>query len=77
MHITFSEILLILVVALIVIKPQQLPQVARTLGQWFRWMRQTSTRIQQEIQRPLDLFSYEDQQKNLRETKKETDEVNS
>lgn len=76
MHISFSEVLLVLIVALLVIKPQQLPQAARAVGRWFQWMRQTSAKIQREMEKPLDLFSYEDEQRKLRETKK-VDEVNS
>jgi len=59
MHISFSEILLILIVALLVIKPAHLPEAAKTLGRWFKWMRQTSDKIKKEIEKPLDLFSSE------------------
>lgn len=58
MHINFSEIMLVLIVALLVIKPDRLPETARALGRWFSWMRQTSQKIKQEMEKPLDLFSY-------------------
>jgi len=39
MHVSFSEIVLILLVALLVIKPERLPEVATTLGQWLKGIR--------------------------------------
>ncbi len=45
-----SEILLILVIALIVIKPEQLPGVAQKLGEALRIFRQTVTKIKNEIE---------------------------
>jgi len=51
MHI--SEILLILVVALLVIKPEKLPGVAYTLGKWLKWVREATTEIKHAIEKPL------------------------
>lgn len=75
MHISFSEILLILIVALLVIKPAHLPDAARTLGRWFRWLRQTNEKIKTEMQKPLDLFSYQNAQIKTQSAKKEIDEI--
>lgn len=54
MHISFSEILLILLVALLVIKPEHLPDAAISLGRWLKWARQTITKIKQDIEEPLE-----------------------
>lgn len=62
MHISFSELLVILVVALLVIKPAQLPEVARSLARFIKWFRKTSTNIKQEI----DIFS---ESKNMKDDK--------
>ncbi|MHB1948910.1 MAG: Sec-independent protein translocase subunit TatA/TatB [Gammaproteobacteria bacterium] len=49
MHIPFSEILVILIVALLVIKPERLPEVALKLGRLIKWMRQSITKIKSSI----------------------------
>lgn len=38
-NIGFSELILILLVAFVIVGPQDLPKVARTLGRWVRKMR--------------------------------------
>lgn len=53
MHISFSEILVILLVALLVIKPEHLPDAAFALGRWIKWLRQTTAKIKNEITEPL------------------------
>ena len=62
MHISFSEILLILLVALLVIKPEHLPDAAITLGRWLKWGRQTITKIKQEIEEPLEKITASNKQ---------------
>lgn len=54
MHISLSEILVILLVALLVIKPEHLPDAAFTLGRLIKWFRKTATKIKREIEEPLD-----------------------
>lgn len=54
MHISFGEILVILLVTLLVIKPEQLPRVARALGRAVRWLRQTTGKITAELEQPLE-----------------------
>jgi sec-independent protein translocase protein TatB len=49
MHIPFSEILVILIVALLVIKPERLPEVALKLGRLVKWMRQSIAKIKTAI----------------------------
>jgi len=41
MNIHFSELMLVIVVALLVIKPQQLPGLALRLGKLIAWARQS------------------------------------
>lgn len=49
MNIHFSEILIILLVAFIVIKPERLPEIARLLGGWFTWMHKATIRVKRYI----------------------------
>lgn len=49
MNINFSEILVILVVALLVIKPDRLPDAAFKLGRWVKWFRQMVAKIKNEL----------------------------
>lgn len=41
---TLGELLLILIVALIVIKPERLPEAARLLGKGIRWSRKIANK---------------------------------
>lgn len=50
MNISFSELLVIVVVVLLVIKPERLPEVAKTLTRWIKWMRQTAAKLKNELQ---------------------------
>lgn len=58
----FSELLVIAVVALIVIGPQQLPRVARTLGHLFGRMQRYVNDVKADISREMEL----DELKKLR-----------
>src|SRR5688500_7923173 len=51
----FSEILVIAVVALIVIGPERLPKVARTLGHLFGRMQRYVTQVKSDIHRAMEL----------------------
>ena len=51
----FSELLVIAVVALIVIGPQQLPRVARTLGHLFGRMQRYVNDVKADISREMEL----------------------
>jgi len=64
----FSEILVIAVVALIVIGPERLPGVARTLGHLFGRMQRYVNDVKADIQREVDL----DELKKLRENVEES-----
>jgi Sec-independent protein translocase protein TatA len=46
---SISEIFLILLVALLVVKPERLPEVALMLGKWLRRVRMISTKIKNDF----------------------------
>jgi len=49
------ELVLIFSVALIVLGPKQLPDVARTLGGWFYRIKNVADSARQEIEKSLDI----------------------
>lgn len=49
MSFSISEIMVVLVVALVVIKPEQLPDVAYKLGKWAKQVRSTMHKLRREI----------------------------
>lgn len=58
MNIHFSELLLILFVALLVIKPERLPEVAFALGRCLKWMRNISAKMKGLIEPPVNMGKY-------------------
>lgn len=46
---SLMELLLIILVALVVIKPERLPEVAKNLGRWFKWFRLMSAKLKNEL----------------------------
>lgn len=57
MEMHFSEILVILLVALLVIKPERLPDVAYKLGSFIKWARQKTATIKAELEAPVNKTS--------------------
>lgn len=55
MNINLSEILLVLIVALVVIKPEQLPDVAFKLGRWSKQLRTGMNKLRRELDGTLTL----------------------
>lgn len=49
----FPELLLLAIVALLVLGPERLPEVMRTLGQWIGQIRRYSTRIRMDLEREV------------------------
>ncbi len=49
MNISISEIIVVILVALIVIKPEQLPGAAFKLGQWTKRFKTTVAKLRNEI----------------------------
>lgn len=54
MNFSISEILLILLIALLVIKPEQLPDVAYTLGRFARSFRNMFGKVKDEVTGIID-----------------------
>jgi sec-independent protein translocase protein TatB len=49
LNISISEVLVVLLIALLVIKPEQLPDVAKTLGRAARTIRRLFTKVKDEM----------------------------
>ena len=64
----FSEMLVIAVVALIVIGPQRLPKVARTLGHLFGRMQRYVNDVKADISREMELDELKKMQASMEET---------
>ena len=64
----FSELLLIAVVALIVIGPERLPRVARTLGHLFGRMQRYVNDVKSDISREMELEELKKMQSSMEET---------
>ncbi len=53
--IDFSEIVVVMVVALIVVGPERLPKVARTMGQWAGNLQRYINRIKMDVNNSMEL----------------------
>ncbi len=51
----FTEILSIMVVALVVIGPERLPKVARTMGQWWGRLQRYINKVKQDVGNSIEL----------------------
>ena len=51
----FSEIMVIMIVALIVLGPERLPKVARTMGEWWGRLQRYITRIKMDVTTSMEL----------------------
>src|SRR5579862_3152686 len=63
--ISWSEFLLIGIVALIVIGPKELPAVMRTIGQWTRKIRSMAADFQRQFERELRETEFADLKKQV------------
>ena len=54
MQISFSEILLILLIGVLVIKPAHLPDVIITVSRWIRRGKNIINQLKQQIEHPFD-----------------------
>jgi len=77
----FSEIILIAIVTLIVVGPERLPKVARTLGLLFGRMQRYVSEVKSDINRELKLEELRKLEADMRESARNmehtmTDEVN-
>ena len=64
----FSELLVIAIVALIVIGPQRLPKVARTLGHLFGRMQRYVNDVKADISREMELDELKKMQASMEDT---------
>lgn len=53
--VSLTEMLVIAVIAMVVLKPEDLPKVAQTLGRGLRFMRQASAEARAALAQNLDL----------------------
>ena len=54
MSISLSEVVVVLVVAIVFIKPENLPATALTAGKWFKWLRQATQQVRRELEKPFE-----------------------
>ena len=71
----FSEILVIAVVALIVIGPERLPGVARTLGHLFGRMQRYVNDVKADIQREIELDELKKLRKDMEDSARSIEET--
>ncbi|VVC76801.1 Sec-independent protein translocase protein TatB [Aquicella siphonis] len=63
MNFSISEIIVILLIALLVIKPEQLPEVAHTLGRFAQSIRRMFSRVKNEVNGFIDSVDQLDERK--------------
>lgn len=61
MNFSISEIIVILLIALLVIKPEQLPEVAFTLGRFAQTLKRFMSRIKEEMHSLVDSVEKSDE----------------
>lgn len=65
--VSFPEMVIVFVVALLVLGPERLPRVARTAGQWVGRARSMFTRLRSELEREANFQELQDAQRELRQ----------
>ena len=70
----FSEILIIAVVALIVIGPERLPKVARTLGHLFGRLQRYVAEVKADIDREMQMDELKKLQSSMQETARDIEQ---
>lgn len=65
---SFPEMLVIFVIALLVLGPERLPRVARTVGLWVGRARATFSRMRTELEREVNLQELQDAQRELQQS---------
>lgn len=63
MNISISEIIVVLLIGLLVIKPQQLPEVAQTLGRLAKSIRAMFSKVKAEMNGFIDVADKPNEQK--------------
>jgi len=60
---SLSEIVVVLLIALLVIKPEQLPDVAMTLGRFAKTLRKLFSKVKDEMNGFIDVVEKSDERK--------------
>lgn len=63
MNISISEIILVVLIALIVVRPEQMPEVAQTVGRMIRGVRRLFANVKNEMQGLIEPIEKHDEQK--------------
>jgi sec-independent protein translocase protein TatB len=66
--VSFSELMLIGVIALVVIGPERLPKVARMAGQWLGKLNRYVAQVKQDIDRDIKLDELRKMQQDMKDT---------
>jgi sec-independent protein translocase protein TatB len=66
--VSFSELLVIVVVALLVIGPEKLPKVARTVGAFIGRMQRYMTQVKEEVNREMRFEELQNLQQEIKQT---------
>jgi len=64
-----SELILILILALLIIGPKELPKISKEVGKVFRSIRNTTDGIKDSITREMEDFGREGESRNKEESK--------
>jgi sec-independent protein translocase protein TatB len=70
--ISFSELIIIAVIALIVIGPEKLPKVARVAGLFAGRMQKYVAQVKEEVNREVDFNELQQLQQEIKETVRKT-----
>lgn len=72
-NIGFSELLLILLVAFIIVGPKDLPKVARALGRFVRWLRDMFDDFKEEMELDDTINDLKAMEKDVKDTLRKAD----
>ena len=64
---SFGELALLGIIALLVVGPEKMPQIARTAGKWYGAMRRTMTSLRSEVEQQLLLDDLREEANKLRD----------
>lgn len=72
-NIGFSELIMILLVAFVIVGPRDLPKVARTLGRWVRTVRKMFDEFKEEAGLDETIREFKDVQRDVSTTMRDID----
>lgn len=71
----FQELILLAFIGLLVLGPERLPRVVKTLAMWVRKARRMAGDFQRELEKEVDLQEFRELRKDMAEVAKPFDEV--